>query len=142
MSLHAYWRLLREPRAVTAVSGGAWLIVVAVGISALLSPPPTLSHAWGSTITWVWAMPLIMGGLISVAGCLPGWWWVERVGILATGTGVMMYLSIVVILHVCGPNSQLVSAGHIIVILAGLTTRWLQISGLALDPAKGRDVRS
>lgn len=138
MSLRRVWLLVQEPRVVTATVSVAWLIITGIGVAALAAPPPTIAHEWGPHLTTVWGIMLTAGGALGIAGCLPGWWWIERAGIIATWTGCAMYLSIVLLLHIWGPDSGLVQAGFVTLTIVGTLARWLRISGPALDPHRGR----
>lgn len=118
------WRLLREPRRVTAIFGLMWLIVIALGLSALLSPPVSITAQIGPHLTMAWASFMLLGGPIGFFACVilrtPPWWrWLERIGIIAAGTGVAIYLGLVIYLGLsAATGSRLVQA--LFVTLAGL----------------------
>ena len=117
------WLLLHEPRIITAATGITWSILIGIGVAALLAPPATISHQMGPTLTVVWAILLIVGGALGLVGCLPGWFWIERVGLILTGTGASMYLAVVLLLHYAEPGSRLVQAGFVTLALASLVVR-------------------
>ena len=131
------WLMLHEPRIITAATGVMWSILIGIGTAALLAPPATISHQMGPTLTIVWAILLIVGGLAGLVGCLPGWFWIERVGLILTGTGASMYLAVVLMLHYAEPGSRLVQAGFVILSLDFLVVRWLCIRGPQIDPTRG-----
>lgn len=131
------WMMLHEPRVITAATGVMWAILIGIGAAALLAPPATISHQMGPTLTVVWAILLMVGGLAGLVGCLPGWFWIERVGLILTGTGASMYLAVVLLLHYAEPGSRLVQAGFVILTLDFLVVRWLRIRGPQIDPTRG-----
>lgn len=131
------WLMLHEPRIITAVTGAAWGVLIGIGLSALLAPPATIAHELGPTLTVIWAACLLVGGSLGMVGCLPGWWWVERTGIISAITGSIIYLIVVLSLHYAQPGSRLTQAGYILLGILLLVIRWLRIRGAQLDPARG-----
>ena len=131
------WLLLHEPRIITAATGIMWSILIGIGAAALLAPPATISHQMGPTLTVVWAILLIVGGALGLVGCLPGWFWIERVGLILAGTGATMYLAVVLLLHYAEPGSRLVQAGFVLLGIGFLVVRWLQVRGPQIDPTRG-----
>ena len=95
MSPRRVWRLLREPREITALSATGWLVAAYTGTIALLAPPLTISGAIGPILTVVWGLMLVTGATLGTLGCLllpePWWRWVEQSGILLAGGGVLVY---------------------------------------------------
>ena len=131
------WLMLHEPRVVTAAMGVAWLILIGIGYAALATPPVSIAHEIGPLLTAIWGSLLLGGGVLGLIGCLPGWWWVERAGVLAAGTGAAIYLVVILSLHASTPGSRLVQAGFVALTLVGLAVRWLRIRGAQLDPMRG-----
>ena len=131
------WMMLHEPRVITAATGVMWAILIGIGTAALLAPPATISHQMGPTLTIVWAILLMVGGALGLVGCLPGCFWIERVGLILSGTGASMYLAVVLLLHYAEPGSRLVQAGFVILSLDFLVVRWLHIRGPQIDPTRG-----
>lgn len=136
------WLLLREPRVVTAAQSIVWVILALSGWAALASPPPQLAGEAGPVLTLAWGLLLALGALAGLIGCVPGWWWVERLGIIATTTGALMYAAVLATMHVIGSGSQLAPAGLTLALIATLWVRWLRIAGPALDPTRGPDPRA
>ena len=130
------WMMLHEPRVITAAMGVAWLVLTGIGCAALVAPPVSIAHEIGPLLTAIWGSLLLGGGVLGLAGCLPGWWWIERSGILAAGTGTLIYLVVIVNLHAT-PGSRLVQAGFVALALVGLAVRWLRIRAAQVDPTRG-----
>lgn len=131
------WMMLHEPRIITAATGIAWSVVIGIGLSALFAPPATIAHELGPALTVIWAACLLVGGSLGLVGCLPGWWWVERTGIISAITGSGIYLVVVLALHYAQPGSRLTQAGYILLGILFLITRFLRIRGAQLDPSRG-----
>ena len=132
------WLLLHEPRVITATMGVAWLLILGIGCAALVAPPMSIAHEIGPTLTVIWGGLLLTGGILGLAGCLPGWHWIERSGILAAGTGTLIYLVVILNLHATTNGSRPVQAGFVALCLVGLAARWLRIRGAQVDPTRGR----
>ena len=131
------WQLIQEPRMITALTSAYWSMVTCIGVAALVTPPETIDYNVGATLTLVWAVFLLLGGILGVVGCLLGWWWVERAGMISAGTGTVIYLSVVMILHFQGPEPRLVGAGFISLTLFAFVVRWFHIRGAQVDPTRG-----
>lgn len=131
------WLMLREPREVTAVTLVAWGLFSCIGVLALLHPPQTVEHQLGWLLALVWAVSLILGGVLGLVGLFSGWWWVERSGILATGLGTTIYLFTVTALQISESGNRHVQIGFICVALIFLIVRWLRIRGPQIDPLRG-----
>ena len=123
------WLMLHEPRIITAVTGAVWGVLIGIGLSALLAPPASIAHELGPTLTVIWASCLLVGGSLGMVGCLPGWWWVERTGIISAITGSAIYLIVV--------PERVEGVGGILLGILLLILRWLRIRGAQLDPARG-----
>lgn len=117
------WRLLREPRRVTAIFGIMWLIIIGLGVSALTVPPVSITTHLGHWTT-AWAAFMLLGGPVGFFACVilrtPPWWrWLERIGIVASGFGVAIYLAMIVWIQLTAVSgSRLVQL--LFVCLAGL----------------------
>ena len=133
------WQLLDEPRARTAIRMVAYTILIGAGVGAFGSPPSSLKTAWGALFTDVWAALLILGGATCLAATPRGWWWIERIGITIAGTGLLMYLSVVVTLHVTQPGNRVPQAAVIAFAITLLVERLVATNDAPLDPTSGPD---
>lgn len=138
---HRLWLILHEPRVITAFQSLVWLLYVAIGFAAIISPPMTIAHELGPTLTGVWAAFLFGGGVFGFAGCVPGWYWVERAGIYLTITGAIAYLIVVGNLHATTVGNRLVQAGFILSAILSLVVRHLRVGNLQTDPTRGMERR-
>lgn len=133
------WALIAEPRIVTVAVTTSHALVAIAGVAGLHAPPATMVIASG-TATWLsaaWGLLLIVGGLLGVIGALPGWWYMERAGIIAQVAGLTMYVVPAAHLSITEPTGGrwaftcLFAAG-----VGELVVRWLRISGPTLDPSR------
>ena len=134
------WKLLQEPRAVTATMAVSWMIGLGIGAVTVLSPPTTLTGALGH-MTIVMGCLMLIGSAFGVTGCLSGWWWVERCGVIAAGTGTAIYASTLIVIQYQQAGSRLTQLGFILLVVCFLITRWLRIQGAQVDPTRGREPR-
>ena len=133
------WQLLDEPRARTAIRMVAYATLVVAGIGAFGLPPTSLKAAWGGPVTNVWAALLTLGSATCLVATPRGWWWIERIGITIAGTGLLMYLSVVVALHVTSDGNRVPQAAVIAFALTLLVERYIATKDAALDPTSGPD---
>ncbi len=132
------WRLIPEPRAVTAVMLVAWGVVIGVGTLVLLDPPRSISGEVGSVLSLVWGIVLTVGGALGALGCAIRFWWLERAGAFLTIAGLLIYLSTIVHLHVVEEGNRLVQAFTVFGFMLLFLTRLLRIWGLHADPRPRR----
>ena len=133
------WQLLDEPRVRTAIRMVAYAVLIVAGIGAFGTPPASLKAACGLHVTDIWAAALILGGATCLVATPRGWWWIERIGITIAGTGLLMYLSVVVTLHVTSAGNRIPQAAIIAFALTLLVERYIATKDAALDPTSGPD---
>lgn len=131
------WKLLQEPRVVTAITAACWAIGLGIGIATLLTPPLTIVGTIGN-MTSIMAIGMIIGGTLGLTGCLSGWWWIERCGIIAAGTGIGIYIVTLIALHMTQEGSRLTQLGFVLWAVGSLAARWFRIDGAQVDPLRGR----
>lgn len=124
--------LLHEPRSITALMAVAWVVVIIAGIGVITDPPALLAYAATPLLARVWGGLILAGGILGVLGCPPGWWWVERSGILAAGTGLAGFAWV----YLREDSPMWLTALHVVLILS-LIMRWIRIRGAQLDPTRG-----
>lgn len=114
-ALQRAWERITEPRVLKLFYFGAYLLATWVGLVTLIHPPASIEGALGAFITSFWASLIIVGGAAATVAVLPGWWWVERLGVWLILTGAAIYEGVIVTLHVTGPEgaSRLTQAGFV-----------------------------
>lgn len=132
------WLMLREPRVVTAITSACWGVALAIGVVTLIVPPLTITAILGH-MTALMAIIMIVGGTLGLAGCLSGWWWIERMGIIAAGTSTAIYAYTLLALHFGSDGSRLTQLGFVLWAAGSLAARWFRIQGGQVDPTRGMD---
>ena len=130
------WLKIQEPRVVHVIQCAIYLVTLAVGIIALAAPPTSIEGAIGATLTTIWAGFFIFGGTLGAITVLPGAWLWERAAVIACGTGVLMYASIILTLHATEGGNRLPQAGMVIVVLLSFVKRGASIRRYSYDPEK------
>lgn len=129
---------VKEPRAVTYTTCVVYFVLaVFTGLGALLIPPASVSVRIGPHATAVWAGLVLLGGVLAIAGALPGWWWLERTGIIGLASGLFIYAVVVLTLHHEGAGNRLPQTGVIFAMIIVLLVRWLRVRGALSDPSGG-----
>lgn len=116
------WGAIREPRVKKLLYGFLYLVAVLTGWATLWRPPQSIEGPLGPTLTTVWAVALTIGAVFSLLAVFPGWWWLERIGLLGIGSGALTYFAVVITLHLQGPpdSSRLTQAGFIFMVVIGV----------------------
>lgn len=134
---HSLWVWVAEPRTVTAVGAAPYPLLLAAGLAGFLAPPAGALAALGHpTLVDLWCTLLVLGGGLGLAGSLPGWWYVERAGLLGAASGLGMYA--VAVSQLPGLPGEVLAARVFLTaaLIASLAARWVRISGATLDPSR------
>lgn len=92
--LYRAYLLVAEPRMVRIVLFAIYITFITAGMFVLSQPPEKFVVALSVHLVLLFGAFLALGGVLSAIAVLPGIWWLERVGLLALGTGMLMYLII------------------------------------------------
>lgn len=114
--LRALWRRIHEPRVAKVIHLIGYLIALTIGAVTLWRPPTSIETPLGPTLTTLWAVLILAGAIASTVAVLPGWWWLERIGIYSVAGGALIYFGVVLVLHFQGTpeSSRLTQAGVIL----------------------------
>lgn len=131
--VYRVYMMIAEPRVrrllYFAIYAGLWI----AGIGSLLQTPESIEDILGGSILiQVFCWLILVGSTLAFFAVLPGIWWLERAGLLAIGTGVLMYAVVLLALDA----SFMVTSFALIVILI-CTLRWLDIKEYLLAPREG-----
>lgn len=99
------WARIREPKVIKAIMTISFLMTLTMGVSAIVSPPTSIEGEIGTLLTYMWGAFLVIGGSLGAASTLPGWWIIERIGILSCMIGLGIYAVVVI-------SMQLASTGN------------------------------
>lgn len=132
------WKLLHQPRSITAFHMLAYLVVGLGGVTALLNPPNSIQGELGPFLAYAWALGLTFGGLLGLISVPRGLWWIERPALIILGTGAVFYLITVLALQLSSTQggNRYPQAAILIYVLCHIAIRWLRIRYAALDPTK------
>lgn len=122
---------IAEPRIFRLLQFGIYVCLLIAGLGVLIYPPHNIVEVLGPNLVYVLGSFVTLGSALGAFSVLPGIWWLERVGLLALGTGMLMYVVIQVSLGV--------SILGLILCIAFILTfiqRWTEIRGAALAPRK------
>ena len=120
---------IAEPRVVRLLHFGIYVCMLTAGFGVLSYPPRSFDSLVGTTLVYIFGAFVFLGGLLGAVSVLPGVWWLERVGILALITGMLMYIAMIIELG----SSPI---GFVIPIAFSFTfaLRWLEIRRYQLAP--------
>lgn len=127
--LHFVFMKIAEPRVTRLIHFGIYLSLLVAGVGIMYSPPSTFQEVLGVALVHVFGGFVILGAVLAAIAVLPGIWWLERAGLLALGTGLAMYLVIIV-----GLNSSPIGFSVTLAFLLTFVLRWMEIKGAQLAP--------
>lgn len=134
------WGRIHEPRVAKVIHLVGYLIALGIGSVTLWRPPTSIETPLGPTLTTIWAALILVGGIASTVAVLPGWWWLERIGIFCVAGGALIYFGVVLTLHFQGsPESSRLTQAGVILGFAWLISanRLWEIRGYTFEP-RGR----
>ena len=133
---HPY-RLLKEPRIISAILAAAYLTIAAmIGVPTLAATPQTmLAEHTSLTLASIVGTLTILGGTLAASSLVGGAWIVERAGIVWIIGGLIARA--IIVWHMPHDASTIVRLGELIVLCLLLAARWARVSGLDLDPSRG-----
>lgn len=134
--LRALWQRVHEPRAISALTSLAYLILLAVGIYALIDPPRSIEGEIGQAAMYGLAGCLTAGAAIGAPTALAGVWWLERTATSLICLAAGIYLTVTLYLQATSDGNRLLQSGFIAVVLIHQIIRWLRIRQRPYDPAR------
>lgn len=130
------WRMLQEPRVVTALTSVLYGLLAVSGVLAVILPPATLALSWGPQTTTAWAVILLIGGTFACAGCLVGLWWLETTGIWLIWLALAVDIVMLSVMHIVSDSNWSHHAVILAALAVSLAPRAWTIRGIALDPSR------
>ena len=140
--LKELWDMIVSPKHMSVAYFGIYIVTVAGGMVSVFIPPVTLHHELGPVLTFVWGSMILVGGMIGLMSVLPGWWWLERLGIILAVTGIGIYFAIVTYLQINSywapgsAGSRLTQMAITILAASVFGIRWLFIRSYSFAPRK------
>lgn len=131
--LFSIYMRIAEPRFKRLIYFVIYLLLTALGFTSTFMPNPRIQQLLGGmTLVYLFGGLIIVGALVCLFSVLPGIWVFERAGLVALGTGVVLYSTTLVLLGA----SIAITVVPIILVLMFLL-RWLDIKDYLLAPRKG-----
>lgn len=122
---------IAEPRIFRLLQFGVYILLSVAGIGVLFDTPDSIQEVLGNFLIYIFGGFVAVGSILGAFAVLPGIWWLERVALLALGTGVLMYVVITISLGV-----SIVGLTVYIAFILTFIQRWTEIRGSALAPRK------
>jgi len=119
--------LIREPRVIRILQALVYVSMLVGGISVVVNPSPTLIDV----LTWrlqAFGLLLVGGGLLGALAVLPGWWWLERLGLIFLGTAIAVYTVVVI------TGTSAFGPAISIALLFTLGKRWAEVRKYQVAP--------
>lgn len=131
------YRLLKEPRLVSACLAAAYLTIAGtIGLPTLAATPHTLLAAHVSLgLAWTVGTLTVIGGALAASSLLGGAWIVERGGIWFLWAGLAARACLV--WGMPWDTTTIVRLGELLALCLLLAARYARVSGLDLDPGRG-----
>lgn len=134
------WGRIHEPRVAKVFHLIGYLLAVGIGAVTLWRPPTSIETPLGPTLTTTWGALILTGAIAATVAVLPGWWWLERLGIYSIAAGALIYFAVVLTLHAQGsPGSSRLTQAGVILAFAWMVSanRLWEIRGYTFEP-RGR----
>lgn len=133
------WHSITEPRRLKVTFALIYAGVLAMGIVALIYPPSVIDGELGDILSGCWAAFFIVGSAAGLGAVLPGWWWVERLGIYAILAGCLIYLGVVVSIDLHSPRTDITEIGlSLLAAFLFFPLRWSTIRKYSYEPRPDR----
>lgn len=126
---HSLFMRIAEPRIFRLLQFGVYICLGIAGFGVLFDPPGSFTSVLGDTLVNVFGSFVALGAILGGLAVLPGIWWLERVGLLALGTGVLMYVVLVISL-----GSSIVGVILYMAFILTFIQRWTEIRSSQLAP--------
>lgn len=122
---------IAEPRVFRLLQFVIYIALLVAGVGVLINTPDNIQEVLGNFLIYVFGGFVALGAILGAVAVLPGVWWLERVGLLALGTGFLMYIVIVISL-----GASVVSVIVYVAFVLTFIQRWTEIRGAYLAPRK------
>lgn len=131
-TLRRWFLMIQEPRHIRIAMFVFYALVLATGVEGFYDSPGRFFNATGPFIIYSIATFFVLGGIAGAIAILPGYWWLEKVGLVAIAFGIAMRGVLVGALGVSIQGAFLLLA---LVVL--LVVRFLSIRRADLAPIAG-----
>jgi len=123
---------IEEPRIVRIFYFAIYVTLLVGGLFYINEPQGAAYEALGDgLISMSLGLSVVLGGLLGALAVLLGIWWVERLGIISSASGLLMFL---IALGAIGASQ--ISAAIIVALILTLCLRWLEVRKYQRAPGR------
>ena len=142
--LRRLWSRVREPRVLSLLSWTAHIALGITGAMTLTILPGVMDGVAGPIAASITSGLLVLGGLLGSIGALPGWQFTERLGIVSSMLGLVLYglVLIYVKLTITSASLSLMPLTLTYVALTWLASRWICIRSHVFEPGSKAEARA
>lgn len=141
-SFRDVWEKIVSPKHMTLAYFCIYAVTVIGGLVSVFIPPVTLQYELGPALTVIWGSLILLGGITGLVSVLPGWWWLERLGIVLAVTGIGIYFAILVYIQLeiysspYAAGSRWTQLSMTFLAMSVFIVRWLFIRAYSFAPRK------
>ena len=132
------WLRIHEPRAVAVLHAVAYVAILVGGVWSLTHLPPTTTQDVGNVAMTLLVGMLAAGSAIGAVAVLPGWWWLERYGVMLIMGALGAYVLIVATTLTATLSDRMLGMSLIVALICHLIVRLVRIWERPYDPARRR----
>lgn len=116
-----------EPRAHRVAYLMLYGFVLSAGFQAIFQPPRTLVAELGPGGVFGIGLTLVVGASLGAAFALRTWWYFERIGLILSAAGILIYGSSIIYLHFAQEGNRLFNASLLLALVVALVIRYLEL---------------
>ena len=131
-TIRDWFYLIQEPRVVRLIMLAFYTCTAWAGYVAVAESPDLFFKAAGPLIVYSIAGFLILGGILGGIAILPGYWYIEKLGLLSIAFGLLCRAILIQALAGSPLAASLLASTIILV-----AVRWVSIRGADLAPKEG-----
>jgi hypothetical protein len=131
-TLFTVYMKIAEPRVKRLIYFVIYALLGTLGAISAFRPNERIAEFLGSqTLIYFYGALIVAGAIVCLFSVLPGIWMFERAGMVGSGTGIVLYVTTLILL---GSSPTIVIFPIIIILMFFL--RWLDIKDYLLAPRK------
>ena len=134
-ALLRFWNRLQEPRVITAIQGGIYILLTVTGLLSFFIPPRIVENNIGIVLSNTWAAAILLGGVLGTASIVGAAWWLERVALIAIMPAEAMLL-VTAISSPYAPGTRLLLIALALWAMLSTIQRAVRIRSYPYDPER------
>lgn len=129
------WESITEPRKLRTVYFFVYVVTFVTGLAVLSEPPRELTYSLEELVPLL-GVPMTLGGIFGAVAVLPGWWWVERLGILLASGAILIYAVSVIWVTARTEFPAVSTLGMLALTAAVYVVRWIGTAHYRYEPRR------